>query len=126
MAKYRKGAPGGLPDRDNRPPRFYRIEVMQDAVRELRRTPLWRSSQNASHEKFAGVTLHAISKENFIRYPAGRRLRILESVNGSELRFRARLCEGCTPRLEETRGQGWSMNFPITAFATQTRATDAG
>jgi hypothetical protein len=26
---------------------------------------MWRSSQNASHEKFAGVTLHVISKENF-------------------------------------------------------------
>jgi hypothetical protein len=31
------------------------------------------------------------------------RLRILQSTNGSELRFRARLCKGCTARLEVTR-----------------------
>ncbi len=70
---------------------------------ELPRIRYMRSSQNASHEKFAGVTLHAISKENFIRYPAGGRLRSLQNTNGSELRFRARLSEGRTPRLEVMR-----------------------
>jgi hypothetical protein len=61
------------------------------------------SSQNASHDMFAGVVFHAISNENFIRYTAGGRLRIQQNANGAELRFRARLSEGRTPRLEVTR-----------------------
>jgi hypothetical protein len=63
--------------------------------------PEWLKS--SLHEKFAGLTLDAISKENFIKYSASR-LRILQNTNGTELRFRARLSEGRTPRLEVTRG----------------------
>ncbi len=35
--------------------------------------------------------------------PVDTRLRILQNTNGSELRFRARLSEGRTPRVQVTR-----------------------
>ena len=49
-----------------------------------------RTSENPIHAKFAErltrevsrVTLHAISKENVIRYSAASPLRILERANG--------------------------------------------
>src|SRR5215204_6590295 len=48
-------------------------------------------------------------------------LRILQNVKSSELRFRARLSEGRTPRLEVTRAKGWDIGFASASFATQTR-----
>jgi hypothetical protein len=45
-----------------------------------------------------------ISKEYFIRYPAGGRLRILESTNSSSLAFRAELPKDGTERIELVPG----------------------
>ncbi len=61
---------------------------------ELPRIRYMRSSQNASHEKFAGVTLHAISKENFIRYPA---------VDGYVL-YKIQTAQNCVSALGSPRG----------------------
>jgi hypothetical protein len=53
---------------------------------------------------FAQSIFHAVSTYSVIRFPAASRLRILESVNGAELRFRALLSGECAPRLVVARG----------------------